>query len=134
MRIGFLGLLHMEVFIQRLEQEYGAQPIVTAPGVTYKAKIFGAKNITKYQGNMVTFNNPAQFPDPQIVSEFYEPMVLVTIITPGTYTRTHTHAYSPMLKYPLTLSHTHRKSRKDSKFVYIKLRDCCEHFIHYLTN
>lgn len=37
-RIGFLGLLHMEVFNQRLEQEYGAEAIVTAPSVTYKSK------------------------------------------------------------------------------------------------
>lgn len=73
----------MEVFIQRLEQEYGAQPIVTAPAVTYKATIFGSKNITKYQGDTVIFNNPMHFPDPQIVSEFYEPMILATIITPG---------------------------------------------------
>ncbi|XP_018403650.1 PREDICTED: translation factor GUF1 homolog, mitochondrial isoform X2 [Cyphomyrmex costatus] len=84
-RIGFLGLLHMEVFIQRLEQEYGAQPIVTSPAVTYKAKIFGTKNITKYQSDTVIFNNPVHFPDPQIVTEFYEPMIIATIITPDTY-------------------------------------------------
>ncbi|XP_025271361.1 translation factor GUF1 homolog, mitochondrial [Camponotus floridanus] len=84
-RIGFLGLLHMEVFIQRLEQEYGAQPIVTAPAVTYKAKIFGSRNITKYQGDTITFNNPAYFPDVQIVNEFYEPMIIATIITPVEY-------------------------------------------------
>ncbi|XP_032665892.1 translation factor GUF1 homolog, mitochondrial isoform X2 [Odontomachus brunneus] len=84
-RIGFLGLLHMEVFVQRLEQEYGTQPIVTAPAVTYKAKIFGAKNITKYQGDMVTFNNPEHFPDRQIVDEFYEPTIVATIITPVEY-------------------------------------------------
>lgn len=77
----------MEVFVQRLEQEYGAQPVVTAPGVTYKAKIFGAKNITKYQGDTVTFNNPADFPDRQIVDEFYEPMIVATILTPGTCVR-----------------------------------------------
>jgi translation elongation factor EF-4 len=35
-RLGFLGLLHMEVFNQRLEQEYDAQAIITAPSVTYK--------------------------------------------------------------------------------------------------
>ncbi|XP_018342475.1 PREDICTED: translation factor GUF1 homolog, mitochondrial [Trachymyrmex septentrionalis] len=86
-RIGFLGLLHMEVFIQRLEQEYGAQPIITAPAVTYKAKIFGSKNITKYRGDTVIFNNPIHFPDPQIVTEFYEPMIIATIITPDTYMR-----------------------------------------------
>lgn len=73
----------MEVFVQRLEQEYGAQPIVTAPAVTYKAKIFGSKNITKYKGDIITFNNPAHFPDIQIVSEFYEPTIIATIITPG---------------------------------------------------
>jgi len=35
-RLGFLGLLHMEVFNQRLEQEYDAQAIITAPSVTFK--------------------------------------------------------------------------------------------------
>ncbi|XP_072757177.1 translation factor GUF1 homolog, mitochondrial [Anoplolepis gracilipes] len=84
-RIGFLGLLHMEVFIQRLEQEYEAQPIVTAPAVTYKAKIFGSKNITKYQNDIITFNNPAHFPDIQTISELYEPMIIATVITPVQY-------------------------------------------------
>ncbi|XP_012279778.1 translation factor GUF1 homolog, mitochondrial isoform X2 [Orussus abietinus] len=84
-RLGFLGLLHMEVFTQRLEQEYGAQPIVTAPGVTYKAKIIGQKNISKYRTDEILFNNPAAFPQVQIVSQFYEPMVLGTVITPVKY-------------------------------------------------
>lgn len=75
----------MEVFIQRLEQEYGAQPVVTAPAVTYKAKIFGSKNIKKIHNDVITFNNPAQFPDSQIVNEFYEPMIVATIITPSMY-------------------------------------------------
>lgn len=35
-RLGFLGLLHLEVFNQRLDQEYDAQTIMTAPSVTYK--------------------------------------------------------------------------------------------------
>jgi translation elongation factor EF-4 len=35
-RLGFLGLLHMEVFSQRLEQEYGAEVIITVPSVPYK--------------------------------------------------------------------------------------------------
>ena len=82
-RLGFLGLLHMEVFIQRLDQEYDAQAVLTVPGVTYKAKIFGSKNITKYGGDEIFFSNPAHFPDPCIVKEFYEPMVIGTIISPG---------------------------------------------------
>ncbi|XP_043679445.1 translation factor GUF1 homolog, mitochondrial isoform X2 [Vespula pensylvanica] len=84
-RAGFLGLLHMEVFIQRLEQEYGTEPIVTAPGVTYKAKIKGQKNIIRYKGDIVVFNNPIDYPDKQITVEYYEPMILGTIITPDKY-------------------------------------------------
>ncbi|KAL2711731.1 hypothetical protein V1478_018752 [Vespula squamosa] len=84
-RAGFLGLLHMEVFIQRLEQEYGTEPIVTAPGVTYKAKIKGQKNITRYKGDMVVFNNPIDYPHKQITVEYYEPMIIGTIITPDKY-------------------------------------------------
>lgn len=44
-RLGFLGLLHMEVFNQRLEQEYNASVIVTAPTVPYKAILSSAKLI-----------------------------------------------------------------------------------------
>lgn len=36
-RLGFLGLLHMEVFNQRLEQEYGADVLVTVPSVPYRS-------------------------------------------------------------------------------------------------
>ncbi|XP_043262182.1 translation factor GUF1 homolog, mitochondrial isoform X1 [Colletes gigas] len=84
-RVGFLGLLHMEVFMQRLEQEYNAQPIVTIPNVTYKATIVGNKNIKKLGSDTMVFNNPADFPNLQIVSQFYEPIVLGTIITPVEY-------------------------------------------------
>ena len=84
-RLGFLGLLHMEVFIQRLEQEYGAEPIVSTPGVTYKAKVFGVKNITRYKGEEISFSNPMDYPNPVIVKEYYEPWVMGTIITPGNY-------------------------------------------------
>ena len=38
-RLGFLGILHMEVFTQRLEQEFNAQVIVTAPSVPYQIRI-----------------------------------------------------------------------------------------------
>lgn len=84
-RLGFLGLLHMEVFCQRLEQEHEAAPIITAPSVTYKAKIFGKQNIKNHGTDEITFNNPTKFPNRLMVSEFYEPMVMGTIITPGNY-------------------------------------------------
>ena len=84
-RLGFLGLLHMEVFSQRLDQEHDVQAVLTAPGVTYKAKIFGSKNITKYRGDTVTFSNPTYLPSPTITEEIFEPMVVATIITPSIF-------------------------------------------------
>jgi len=83
-RLGFLGLLHMEVFNQRLEQEYGAEVIVTVPSVPYKILISGEKNIKKF-GREIIVNNPSQFPDPFIVEQYLEPMVIGTIITPDVF-------------------------------------------------
>nr|CAH0113593.1 unnamed protein product [Daphnia galeata] len=84
-RLGFLGLLHMEVFNQRLEQEYGAEVIVTVPSVPYKIRLHGEKNIKLYGAREIIVNNPAQFPDVSIIETFMEPMVLGTIITPDVY-------------------------------------------------
>ncbi|GFQ82546.1 translation factor GUF1 homolog, mitochondrial [Trichonephila clavata] len=84
-RLGFLGVLHMEVFCQRLHQEFDADVIVTAPGIPYKIKIKGKSNIKKYGSEEIIVSNPQKFPDPSIVEEYYEPMVLGTIITPEKY-------------------------------------------------
>lgn len=85
-RLGFLGLLHMEVFNQRLEQEYNASVIVTAPTVPYRARLSSHKLIKEFGSEEVTIVNPAQFPDKSVVSEYLEPMVLGTILAPDTYT------------------------------------------------
>ncbi|XP_040028619.2 translation factor Guf1, mitochondrial [Gasterosteus aculeatus] len=85
-RLGFLGLLHMEVFNQRLEQEYNASVIVTAPTVPYKAVLSSAKLIKEHGREEITIVNPAQFPDRSVVSEYLEPMVLGTILAPDSYT------------------------------------------------
>ncbi|XP_007568464.1 translation factor Guf1, mitochondrial-like [Poecilia formosa] len=85
-RLGFLGLLHMEVFNQRLEQEYNASVIVTSPTVPYKAILSSAKLIKEHGGEEVTIVNPAQFPDRSVVLEYLEPMVLGTILAPDAYT------------------------------------------------
>ncbi|XP_061541951.1 translation factor Guf1, mitochondrial isoform X10 [Phycodurus eques] len=85
-RLGFLGLLHMEVFNQRLEQEYNASVIVTAPTVPYKAVLSSAKVIKEHGREEITVVNPAQFPDRSVVSKYLEPMVVGTILAPDTYT------------------------------------------------
>ncbi|GAB1289707.1 Translation factor Guf1, mitochondrial [Apodemus speciosus] len=84
--LGFLGLLHMEVFNQRLEQEYNASVILTTPTVPYKAVLSSAKLIKEYKEKEITIINPAQFPDKSKVTEYLEPVVLGTVITPTEYT------------------------------------------------
>ncbi|XP_049742255.1 translation factor GUF1, mitochondrial isoform X3 [Elephas maximus indicus] len=85
-RLGFLGLLHMEVFNQRLEQEYNASVILTTPTVPYKAVLSSAKLIKEYREKEITIINPAQFPEKSKVTEYLEPVVLGTVITPDEYT------------------------------------------------
>eukprot|EP00066_Takifugu_rubripes_P019444 XP_011608710.1 PREDICTED: translation factor GUF1, mitochondrial isoform X2 [Takifugu rubripes] len=85
-RLGFLGLLHMEVFNQRLEQEHNASVIVTVPTVPYKAILSSAKLIKEHGSEEITIVNPAQFPERGVVSEYLEPVVLGTILTPDSYT------------------------------------------------
>ena len=73
-RVGFLGLLHMEVVKERLEREFGLDLIATAPTVTYKIK--------KTDGNEISIQNPSELPLPQEIEKIYEPYVKATIITP----------------------------------------------------
>lgn len=75
-RLGFLGLLHMDVFKQRLEQEYNAKVIVTSPNVPYKA-ILADK-----EGKEIEVLNPLELPDPSLVKFYMEPFVMGTIVFP----------------------------------------------------
>lgn len=77
-RCGFLGLLHMDVFKQRLEQEYGLSVIITAPSVLYKIKI-------EHTGEMIDIENPADFPDPSRIDTIFEPIIDATILMPKEY-------------------------------------------------
>lgn len=76
-RCGFLGLLHMDVFKQRLEQEYDLSVIATAPSVLYKVRLTN--------GETIDVENPAEFPDPQKIEAVLEPIIDATIITPKDY-------------------------------------------------
>ncbi|XP_072040035.1 translation factor Guf1, mitochondrial-like [Amphiura filiformis] len=86
-RLGFLGLLHLDVFNQRLEQEYNANVIVTVPSVPYKAKLTQSKANRQLYGNVqeITVYNPSVFPDRGQAVEYLEPMIIGTIISPEEY-------------------------------------------------
>ncbi|XP_068226597.1 translation factor GUF1, mitochondrial isoform X2 [Palaemon carinicauda] len=84
-RLGFLGLLHMDVFNQRLEQEHGAQVIITTPSVPYKVELHGEKVIERYGGKEVIVTNPSHWPDTSHIVSTSEPMIMGTIITPDRY-------------------------------------------------
>ncbi|XP_065261544.1 translation factor GUF1, mitochondrial [Emys orbicularis] len=105
-RLGFLGLLHLEVFNQRLEQEYNASVILTAPTVPYKAVLSSAKLIKEHGKEEITVINPAEFPDKSSVSEYLEPTVLGTIITPDEY-----------IGKIITLCQTRRAVQKDMMYI-----------------
>ena len=71
-RCGFLGLLHMEVVLERLEREYDLDLISTAPGVIYK--------VYKTDGSMVELTNPSNLPDPSQIERMEEPIVSAEIM------------------------------------------------------
>ncbi len=77
-RCGFLGLLHMDVFKQRLEQEYGLSLIATAPSVLYKVEYTHGQGVEDIE-------SPADFPDANKIEKVYEPVISATIITPSQY-------------------------------------------------
>ena len=76
-RCGFLGLLHMDVFHQRLEQDFGAELITTSPTVPNLIKL---KN-----GEEIIVSSAAAFPDLTTVDEMFEPVVKATVVTPAEY-------------------------------------------------
>ena len=76
-RCGFLGLLHMEIIMERLEREYNLDLITTAPNVVY--------HITKTNGEKLEVYTPLNYPDPAEIEQAEEPFVKASIITPQEY-------------------------------------------------
>ncbi len=76
-RVGFLGMLHMEVIKERLEREFGIELIATAPSVTYKVKLT--------DGSEIEISNPSELPPVNKIEKIYEPYVKATIITPSEF-------------------------------------------------
>ena len=73
-RVGFLGMLHMEVIQERLEREFDLDLVTTLPSVIYE--------VVKTDGSVVYVDNPHNYPDPGFIAEAREPFVNVSIISP----------------------------------------------------
>jgi GTP-binding protein LepA len=76
-RCGFLGLLHMEIVQQRLEQDSDIDLVQTAPNVTYE--------ITKTSGERIEVHTPQKVPDQGDIEEFRQPIVRVNFVLPTEY-------------------------------------------------
>ena len=76
-RVGFLGMLHMEVVKERLEREFNLDLIATAPSVIYRVYLT--------DGTMVEVQNPSELPPVQKIEHIEEPYVKATVITPSEY-------------------------------------------------
>ncbi len=76
-RIGFLGLLHMDVIISRIEREFNIGIIATSPSVIY--------HVTLTSGEVVDIDSPNKMPDRAKISDIEEPYIYTSIITPSEY-------------------------------------------------
>jgi GTP-binding protein LepA len=97
-RVGFLGLLHLEIVKERLEREYNLHLLTTTPNVVYQ--------VTKTNGEVVSVKSPADYPDAEKIQKVEEPFVEATIITPKEY-----------IGEIMKLSNQKRGIYKDMKFI-----------------
>jgi GTP-binding protein LepA len=97
-RLGFLGVLHMEIIQERLEREYELQLVVTVPTVRYE--------ILQTDGQTIHVESPAEFPDRTKIDEVREPVCECTIITPKEY-----------IGQVMELAHKRRAVQKDLTYL-----------------
>lgn len=76
-RIGFLGMLHMEIVQERLEREYDLNLITTAPTVVYE--------VLKTDGEVIHIHNPSDLPEVNYIEEIREPIIRANILVPQEY-------------------------------------------------
>ena len=76
-RVGFLGLLHMEVVKERLEREFNLDLLATAPSVEY--------HVFKQGGEMMSLHSPQEMPDPGEIEQIEEPYLKAKILIPPDY-------------------------------------------------
>lgn len=76
-RTGFLGLLHMDIILTRLEREFNLDTIATSPSVVY--------NVYLTSGEMLEIDSPNKMPDRTLIKKIEEPYIYTNIITPTEY-------------------------------------------------
>ncbi len=76
-RCGFLGLLHLEIFQERLRREFNLHLIVTTPTVAYKIKM--------RNGDQFVLTTPSEMPDPSAIEYIEEPYMNIEVVTPTQY-------------------------------------------------
>ncbi|WP_425755201.1 translation elongation factor 4 [Ihubacter sp. rT4E-8] len=76
-RCGFLGLLHMEIIVERLEREFGLAVITTSPSVVYR--------VVMTDGTVEMIQNPTNLPEPAAIDHIEEPIVKADIMIPKEY-------------------------------------------------
>lgn len=79
-RCGFLGLLHMEIIVERLEREFGLGVITTSPSVVYK--------VVLNDGTVEMIQNPTNLPEQTEIDHIEEPIVKADIMIPKDYVGT----------------------------------------------
>jgi GTP-binding protein LepA len=76
-RVGYLGMLHMDIVQERLEREYNLNLITTAPSVVYE--------VVLNNGDVIKIDNPAKLPDAGLYQEIREPIIVARILMPQEY-------------------------------------------------
>ena len=76
-RCGFLGLLHMEIIRERVQREYNLEFLMTVPSVTYR--------VENKKGEINDIRKPSDLPDDNSIKCYYEPIALISIVTPAEY-------------------------------------------------
>ncbi|MFM2415132.1 MAG: elongation factor 4 [Candidatus Parcubacteria bacterium] len=77
-RCGFLGMLHMEIIVERLRREFSLELVVTLPTVEYEVEL-------KHKGGILKVYNPTQFPDEGQIERVFERFATLNIYTPTEY-------------------------------------------------
>ena len=106
-RVGFLGLLHMEIVQERLEREYNLDLVTTAPTVIYQ--------VLTTEGTTIEIDNPAKLPPVNKIEEIREPIIIANILVPPDYV-------GPVI----TLCEEKRGSQKSMNFLGTQVAICYE--------